>query len=949
MSFLRRHGLSILLVTRSEYFCLRGWPLRLVWAVVVVFLGWMYPADQSFADHLVQRHNLKCSQYFPCPSALRPRVEFWIDVYGRWTTKDALLHDAQRPHRVYKIIKGKACGIKSNTSYIKEQKRQIRLKLERIATMIERKQSITKAKDRHYLNMFPGRSPSVIRRAARNLRCQSGNKDGFRNALRRFGTYGPIVRRVLKDAGLHQDIQYLPFVESSYNPEAYSRVGAAGMWQIMPRTARTLGLELNATMDERLDPEAASWGAARYLKDSRKNLTVAARSKKPNVTDSELTPFVITSYNYGVNGMRRAIKKLGPDFLTVLNRYRTKKFRVAVKNFYAGFLAARHVAKNSGHFFGTYSKGRPLRYDTVILRSSVSIDRIRSVFGVSQSRLKSLNPALTRFVWHGWREIPSGYSLRLPPRQGGWANKIAYLRSLPPEAGRGTPKRYTVRSGDTACAIASAFRVKCRDLIDMNRLGRQAVIRVGQSLQIPVRVSGKRRVLSRADPGVYTVAQGDTVCGSAHRFGVNCNSLLTANGLSSASVLSVGRKIVIPGALASERSGNTYTVKKGDSACAVAYNHGVPCDTLLSANELNRLARIYPGQTLRIPYRQNAATGSGKLNLLTKKSLKTTVIEYQVEKGDSACGIADYLGVSCKDMLTENRLGWRSVIYTGQKLRVSGVSEKTAKSLGPNRQDSVRSESTYTVKAGDSVCKVAHKKGLPCDELLDLNGLQIASIIVPGQILRLPEKGQTGMRSSTASSHGGSKLINVDDTSNTEFSSKQGQTDIANARSGRVVTPTSELIELLDQDIEIRMQVTEQAGERVYRINIEPGETLGHYSDWLRLGGITAIRKLNGARKTKNLQVGDALLLPVSDQTEAAAFDQRRLEYHRVLVEEFKEHFEVLDIQQYTIRLGDSVWLLASKFELPIWLIMRYNPELRTTVPVVGNTLRIPSIRKRNT
>ena len=57
----------------------------------------------------------------------------------------------------------------------------------------------------------------------------------------------------------------------------------------------------------------------------------------------------------------------------------------------------------------------------------------------------------------------------------------------------------------------------------------------------------------------------------------------------------------------------------------------------------------------------------------------------------------------------------------------------------------------------------------------------------------------------------------------------------------------------------------------------------------------------------------------------------------------------MLDIQQYTIRLGDSVWLLASKFELPVWLIMRYNPELRTTLPVVGNTLRIPSIRKRNT
>ena len=212
----------------------------------------------------------------------------------------------------------------------------------------------------------------------------------------------------------------------------------------------------------------------------------------------------------------------------------------------------------------------------------------------------------------------------------------------------------------------------------------------------------------------------------------------------------------------------------------------------------------------------------------------------------------------------------------------------------------------------------------------------------------MPGKGQTGIPSSTASGASGSKLINVDDTSSTVFSSKQGQTDIANAPSSKVVTPTSELIEPLDQDIEIRLQVTEQAGERVYRINIEPGETLGHYSDWLRLGGIAAIRKLNGIQKTQNLQVGDVLLLPVSEQTQVSAFDQRRLEYHRVLVEEFKENFEVLNVQQYTIQPGDSVWRVASSFELPVWLIMRYNPELRTTLPIAGNILRIPSIRKRS-
>jgi len=915
---------------------------------VAGFLTWMYPADQSAADHLVQHHKLKCSQYFPCPDALRRRVDFWIDVYGRWRTNDAILHDAQRPHRVYKIIKGKACGTKGNTQFIKEQKRQIRLRLERIAILIERNKTITQAKDKHYLNMFPGRSPAALRRAARNLRCQSGNKDGFRNALRRFGTYGPIVRRVLKDAGLHQDIQYLPFVESSYNPEAYSRVGAAGMWQIMPRTARVLGLELNATMDERLDPEAASWAAARYLKDSRKNLTVAARSKKANVSDSELTPFVITSYNYGVNGMRRAIKKLGPDFLTVLNRYRTKKFRVAVKNFYAGFLAARHVARNSSRFFGSYSKGRPLRYDTIMLRKSASIDRIRAVFGISLSRLKSLNPALTRFVWHGWREIPGGYPLRLPLRQGGWADKIAYLHSLPPEADRGTPKRYTVRSGDTACAIASAFRVKCRDLIDMNRLGRQAVIRVGQSVQIPMRTSGKRRLLSRADPGVYTVAPGDTVCGIAKRYGVKCSALLATNELTSGSVLSVGRKLVIPGALAETRGGGTYTVRKGDSACGVASRYGVSCDTLLAANELSQQDLIYPGQALRIPRQLNTATGTGRQSS-TRKTLKTTVVEYRVKKGDNACQIATRLGVSCKALLTENRLGRRSVIHPGQKLLVSGVSEDVAKALGQNRRGPASSESTYTVTAGDSVCEIAHNRGVSCDELLAFNGLQTASIIVPGQALRLPGNAQNRRSSSTVSGAGVSKLISADDSGSTEVSSKQNQPDTASAASSEAVTPLSRVLEPLDQDIEFRIQATEQAGKRVYRINIEPGETLGHYSDWLRLGGIAAIRELNGIQKTQNLQVGDVLLLPVSEQTQASAFDQRRLEYHRVLVEEFKENFEVLNVQQYTIQPGDSVWRVASSFELPVWLIMRYNPELRTTLPTTGNILRIPSIRKRRT
>ena len=203
----------------------------------------------------------------------------------------------------------------------------------------------------------------------------------------------------------------------------------------------------------------------------------------------------------------------------------------------------------------------------------------------------------------------------------------------------------------------------------MNRLGRQAVIRVGQSIQIPMSTSGKHRLLSRADPGAYTVAPGDTVCGIAKRYGVKCSALLATNELTSGSVLSVGRRLVIPGALAETRGGDTYTVRKGDSACGVASRYGVSCDTLLAANELSQQDLIYPGQTLRIPRQLNTATGTGRQQSSTRKTLKTTVVVYRVKQGDSACRIAARLGVSCEALLTDNCL-----LYTSPRPRDATLS-----------------------------------------------------------------------------------------------------------------------------------------------------------------------------------------------------------------------------------------------------------------------------------
>ncbi|GIT54440.1 MAG: hypothetical protein Ct9H300mP16_16000 [Pseudomonadota bacterium] len=107
---------------------------------------------------------------------------------------------------------------------------------------------------------------------------------------------------------------------------------------------------------------------------------------------------------------------------------------------------------------------------------------------------------------------------------------------------------------------------------------------------------------------------------------------------------------------------------------------------------------------------------------------------------------------------------------------------------------------------------------------------------------------------------------------------------------------------MLDQDIEFSVQVTSRDGNQVYRINVEANETLGHYSDWLKLGGVGPIRRLNGNQETRTLEIGDALLLPITGQTQRSEFEQRRQEYHRVLVEEFKEHFEIVEVRRYTVR-----------------------------------------------
>jgi len=623
--------------------------------VLAAFATLLLPTPAA-AHHLLGDHELRCDKIFPCPDELKPRVRFWIDVFTRYDDGQVILHDADNPERVYQVLETKYdCSRRREASVIKQAKARLRKRLEAIASQREKGQKSFTGEDEHLAGLFAGSKPGEIREAARNIRCQGGVSDQFKKALARHGRYGPMVVEILKKNGLPTDIQYLPFVESSYNPLAYSRVGAAGMWQIMPRTARTLGLSISSTVDERLDPELATAAAARYFIDSRQKIGDRARERGVEA-DSSLFPFVITSYNYGVAGMTRAVDKVGTDYMDLLNKYRARGFQVAVKNFYSSFLAARHVASQADRYLPGTRGGSPWRYDTVSLRKPTSTERLVAVFDVSEEELREYNPSLMRLVWQGRRFVPKGYRLKLPARTGGRGEQVARLNSLPEEEPKFVEYPYRVQRGDTACGIARREGVSCSELIELNNLGRKALIRIGQIITIPGTPTKVARVETKPpQPRAPEPAPAPEVAEVAATAVADTpkqpEPVIRPLPADPDSVFGVGDDLLVQLTQSGGKTSYSIVVEPDESMGHYATWLGLRSTTKIrTLNRLKRSRDIRIGQVLALPIGDDAQRDAfDRQRLDYHRELQdefrsryriSGVEEYQVRSGDSAWTIA---------------------------------------------------------------------------------------------------------------------------------------------------------------------------------------------------------------------------------------------------------------------------------------------------------------------
>jgi membrane-bound lytic murein transglycosylase D len=303
---------------------------------------------------------------FPLPAGLESAVEFWKQIFTRYSFAEVVLFDPQDPGTIYSVVR--APDTEEGRALVEKERGRIAAEYD-LADPDSR------------------------------LRSQRGAKEHFTEGLKISGRYIAEMKRIFREEGVPEDLTYLPLVESSFNVRARSSVGAVGMWQFMPDTGRKF-LRIDAVIDERRDPFASTRAAARLLKQ--------------NYRLFESWPLAITAYNHGTEGIFRGVKAVeSENVVDLIKRYQSPTFGFASKNFYAEFLAVLEIASRQEVYFPFLRAHRPLMLSEVEVKRQAPLHAVLKPAAIPHSEFFEWNPALDRDL----KALPVGYRIKLPPQK----------------------------------------------------------------------------------------------------------------------------------------------------------------------------------------------------------------------------------------------------------------------------------------------------------------------------------------------------------------------------------------------------------------------------------------------------------------------------------------------------------------------------------------------------
>jgi membrane-bound lytic murein transglycosylase D len=411
-------------------------------------------------------------------------------------------------------------------------------------------------------------------------------------ALVRSGKYEDMIRRVLKEEGVPQDLIYLAQAESGFHPLAVSRAGARGMWQFMGSRAKGYGLERSWWVDDRQDPEKATRAAARHLRDLYAQFG-----------DWYLA---MAAYNSGPGTVQKAVKRTGyADFWEL---YRRNVLPKETRNYVPIILAVTIMAKNPEQYgLEDVDREKPLSYDTIKIDYPIDLRLVAECVDASAADLQELNPSLLRMTSPKDRQ----FDLRLPA---GSKEKFTTAVAAIPADKRVSWRYHRVQPTDSLASIAKTYHTTAKAIAEANNLDDQP-LEAESKLIIPI-APGKYSETATYARRItrYRVHKGDTVDRVAENFGVPANMVRSWNHIKGSSV--GGRRVlylhlpVSPGTPGAQviATGSSKSHKRASSH-AIASKAGVVHHRVKSGETLYSIASSY-NTTVSALQRDNRHTAS---------------------------------------------------------------------------------------------------------------------------------------------------------------------------------------------------------------------------------------------------------------------------------------------------------------------------------------------------